>query len=284
MKLHNLLLWIAASEAIGVVIPPSKSEFDSSLQINALQQISKIQGQLNHLVHDDSYFKETKKVEGLKRKIDSHLHRYVQDNVCLNYVFDQEVMEKGRVDDNVLINIKVNPLRPNNYNENGIKMQQLNVNIIDDKVDVIRRKNDLTKEIKFLLDFPISDKPLNIQVCLENLLVDRSWKSSKRWMDLYKPVEITLDFGIKSIVEDFEKLNEKLSPLEVDLEKVESETNGLVDQFANTVLKQEVEKRNFNEDMFSNVLIFRIAHLVGLFLVGLIQALWLWRFLTRRCT
>lgn len=284
MKLQNLFIWIAASEAIGVVVPPSKSDFDSSLQINVLQQISKIQGQLNHLVHDDSYFRERKKVEGLKGQIETYLHRYVQDNVCLNYVFDQELMEKGRIEDNVLINIGVNPLKPNNYNENGIKMQQLNVNIIDDKVDVIRRKNDLTKEVKFLLNFPISDKPFNIQVCLENLLVDRSWKSSKRWMDLYKPVEISLDFGIQSIVENFEKLNEKLSPLEIDLKKLESEATGLDDQFDNNILKQEVEKRNCNEDMFSNVLIFRISHLVGLFLVGFIQALWLWRFLKRRCT
>ncbi|KAG0744846.1 hypothetical protein G6F57_005803 [Rhizopus arrhizus] len=154
--------------------------------------------------------------------------------------------------------------------------QRVNLEILDDSEtpNVYVKKNDVSGELRNAFN---TNKEGEIYVCFENIL-DSGFKEGPQ----YKR-SIELQFSVGAEAADFKKManDEKLSPLELELRKLETVVNEIVDEM-NYLKRRETKLRDTNESTNERVKWFSILSLITLFGLGTWQVLYLRQFFRRK--
>ncbi|KAG1054559.1 hypothetical protein G6F43_003429 [Rhizopus delemar] len=154
--------------------------------------------------------------------------------------------------------------------------QRVNLEILDDSEtpNVYVKKNDVSGELRNAFN---TNKEGEIYICFENIL-DSGFKEGPQ----YKR-SIELQFSVGAEAADFKKIanDEKLSPLELELRKLETVVNEIVDEM-NYLKRRETKLRDTNESTNERVKWFSILSLITLFGLGTWQVLYLRQFFRRK--
>ncbi|KAG0909807.1 hypothetical protein G6F57_008509 [Rhizopus arrhizus] len=137
--------------------------------------------------------------------------------------------------------------------------QRLNFEILDDSEtpNVYVKKNDVSGELRNAFN---TNKEGEVYVCFENIL-DNGFKEGPQ----YKR-SIELQFNVGAEAADFKKManDEKLTPLELELRKLETVVNEIVDEM-NYLKRREAKLRDTNESTNERVKWFSTLTLFTLF-------------------
>ncbi|CDK26052.1 unnamed protein product [Kuraishia capsulata CBS 1993] len=243
---------------LGLTVPPSS--VDSA---KLMQEVTEYHNELYKLK------KTSKKAVELRAMIKSHVEKYISNNLCVRYILNE--FTEDHMNQNTLVVVHVKVVDPTNVNELGNRYQQLNFNLIDDEGNTLRRKNDV-KESRVAVTIPENPREdAYFDVCYENQMIDKSWKNKGANKDIIMSVEI----GISEIVDNLEKSGTALKPVQKQASDIEQEVTKLVNQFVAQIIPDETASRNFNEDLFSKVIIGGIVASASLVIVGVVQVLWL---------
>ncbi|CAO3689347.1 unnamed protein product [Rhizopus stolonifer] len=136
------------------------------------------------------------------------------------------------------------------------------------------KKKDISGELRNAFN---TNKEGEVYVCFENVL-DNGFKDGPQ----YKRT-IELQFSVGAEAADFKKIAsaEKLSPLELELRKLETVVSEIVDEM-NYLKRREAKLRDTNESTNERVKWFSTLSLMTLFGLGTWQVLYLRRFFKRK--
>ncbi|KAG1469862.1 hypothetical protein G6F56_003015 [Rhizopus delemar] len=154
--------------------------------------------------------------------------------------------------------------------------QHVNLEILDDSEtpNIYVKKKDISGELRNAFN---TNKEGEVYVCFENVL-DNGFKDGPQ----YKRT-IELQFSVGAEAADFKKIAsaEKLSPLELELRKLETVVSEIVDEM-NYLKRREAKLRDTNESTNERVKWFSTLSLMTLFGLGTWQVLYLRRFFKRK--
>ncbi|VEU20950.1 DEKNAAC101844 [Brettanomyces naardenensis] len=223
-----------------------------------------------------------KEIDQAVAKLKSAVNEYLICNSCLRY-YVGDFVDFAELDQSpggytgllIAINLKLEDTPDD-------KLQSLNMNVMDEQKNILRRKNDIRdRNIHMAIDFPVISKDREsysdqyIDVCFENLKVDRSWNSHPRGIDS----SMSIDFGLPSIASNYEKSNQKMSEIQKEFIKAEGLIESIVQKMYFDMAKSETELRDVNEDTYSKQTMLFVATIVTLCVSTLGETYWLKRYL-----
>ncbi|GME81658.1 unnamed protein product [Ambrosiozyma monospora] len=200
---------------VGVQIPESGKETETLLrEFSNLQPAFKEVQDSHEMIEDeiDTQSEDDKTVQKMREIVT----RYVEMNPCFRYYLHEymdfhEFEFSGNTRNsltNALIAIDIQFLV-----EPDQRTQVLNLNILDRNFNMLRRKERLVeKDVHMVVDYSFFNdldkfNSEYIDVCFENIKVDKSWSSRPRVIDAY----MTIEFGMSQIVNNYMKSSEDLS-------------------------------------------------------------------------
>ncbi|GMG33471.1 unnamed protein product [Ambrosiozyma monospora] len=271
---------------VGVQIPESGKDTELLLREFSKLQPAFKEVQESHEIVDDEINSDTEDDKTVQ-KIRELVTRYVEINPCFRYYLHEymdfrEFEFSGNARNsltNALIAIDIQFLI-----EPDQKTQVLNLNILDRNLNMLRRKERLDKkDVHMVVDYSFFNdldkfNSEYIDVCFENIKVDKSWSSRPRIIDAY----MTLEFGMSQIVNNYKKSSEGLSEQGKKLEEISRELTMISHQLHDNVVNSESKLRNTNEDTNGKVVIMSFCFVCFLTLSCLAQLIWLISYLKKR--
>ncbi|QPG73342.1 hypothetical protein FOA43_000652 [Brettanomyces nanus] len=284
-----LLLPCYAAVEVGKIIQVSGS---NAVQINSL--VSQRRHELNSLKDkikgsSKGFFRSSgisssqrKELDNAFENLQSAVNDYLICNTCLRYHLNDYV-DFDEVDQSpggykgvmVAINIRF-------QGEPDHKIQMLNLNVMDRDMNTLRKISGIHEQaVHMAIDYSVLTKDRTsyskeyIDICFENLKVDRSWNSKPREID----ADMSIEFGMPSIASIYKKSSEKIGKIQKKLLRADTELEAIVKQTLFTRANADNALRDINEDTYAKQTILCTATIVVYIIASLCQTLWLKRYL-----